>query len=406
MILENMDFDSFKDYLHMERYVNTGSPSGFTEKYTTSPHTSAKGSSDEFYLCSVDFPDNLTFQDFGHEPEFFSWKMLVHPDMIDDELFSVCSKVNKEAVLVAPTASSRTVKIIDKDGWFLKLNYKGLIGRADRQIGRNQALSAIEVSNIIAEAIEVGKLPNTFFFLRELFARVVKIPVNNSFYEWGIVLREPRPYPKNDEIKYIIPAFSLFSKDDKSPSDPTILTQLIKKQDKTVEDFLFEDIISPVYEAYFNILIRCGLQLECHAQNTSFAIDKYFRIVGVVAKDAESIDKDLSLMNELKLKNEISTMKYKCLSKGDYNYEIMHSFMFDFKLGEYLIIPLIEDAFKNYSFNKTELIDRIKKYNNTFIKQLPNNFFPKDGKWYSYENIVHDITKKRPYIANDNPMFR
>lgn len=406
MILENINLDSFKDYLHMERYVNRGSPSGFTEKYTTSPHTSAKGTNEKFYLCSVDFPNNITFQDFGEKPKFFVWKMLIHPDMIKEKMFSVCTNINKEALLVAPIASSRTVKILDKEGWFLKLNYKGLIGRIDRNVGRNQALSAIEVSNIIVKAIEGGKLPKTFFFLRELFARVVDLPDEYSFYEWGIVLREPSPFPKRDEIKYLIPAFSLFSPDDKNPTDPTILTQLINKQGKEVGDFLFEDIISPVYEGYFNLLLNCGLQLECHAQNTLFAIGEDFRVIGMVAKDAESIDKDLTLMSELNIQQEIQTTKYKCLRREDYNYHIMHSFMFDFKLGEYLISPIIEDALKNFSFDKKKLVDKIKKQNNTFIAKLPSDFFPSDGKWYSYENKVYDRSKKRDYIGTDNPNFR
>jgi len=395
----------------MERYVNIGSPSGFSDKYITSLPTYAKGSNESFYLCGITFPSNIKIEEFGLKPIFAGdWQMLIHPDMMynpkNNDLFSVSTDINLNVLLVTPTASSRTVKILDNEGWFLKLNYKGLIGRIDRTIGRSQALSAVEVSNIISNAIDSGKLPKKFFFMREPFSRVIFLKYKRKPYEYGIVFREPFAYPNTSEIKYLFPAFSFFSVDDKNPKDPSILTQLINKQNKEVDDFLFDDIISPVYENYFNLLLSCGLQLECHAQNTLYAIGDNYKVIGVVAKDAESIDKDLELMSELNIEQNIKSTDYKCLRREDYNYHIMHSFMFDFKLGEYLISPLIEDASKNFQFDKAKLVNRIKKYNNTFIAKLPSDFFPSDGKWYSYENIVHDKSKKRPYIPKENPNYR
>jgi hypothetical protein len=406
MLLDEINFTSSKDYIHMERFVNKGSPSGNTEKYNTSPDTRAKSDNESFYLSSVEFPEIINVEDFGEKPDFFKWQMLVHPDMIELSMFSVCQSKNKEALLVAPTASARTVKVLDSDGWFLKLNYKGLIGRLDRNVGRSQAISAIEVSKIIVNAIDTGKLPDKFFFLREQFARVIDlVDEEGKPYEWGIVLREPNVYPFKEEVKYLIPAFSLFAGDDKNPTHPTLLTQLIKRQSKSVEDFLFEDLIAPVFDCYFQLLINCGLQLECHAQNTMFAVDNDFKIIGIVAKDAESIDKDLSLMEDLKIKYKIQTLVYKCLRRTDYNYQIMHSFMFDFKLGEYLISPIIADAEKNFQFDIGNLLQRIKKHNHTFIQKLPSDFFP-SHKWYDYSNEVHDRTKPRPYVAHYSTPFR
>jgi len=392
----------------MERYVNIGSPSGFTDKYTTSLNTSPKGPNESFYLCSIEFPSEFTFEDFGIIPTFFKDnEMFVHPDMIDDDLFSNCA-CNREAFLVAPTSSARTVKVIGENGWFLKLNYKGLIGRFERQIARKQASSAIEITNIIQDAINKKKLPKSFYIFPEVGARVVDFPDPdvNKPYEWGIVFREPLPFPHNRELKYVIPGFSLFSYDEKNPDDPTVLTQLIKNQRKPVEDFLFEDLISPIFEAYFCLLLQCGLQLEAHAQNISFVLDEGMNIIGLVARDAESIDKDISLIEDLKIDINIKTTEWKCILREQYNYHIMHSFMFDFKLGKYLISPIIEEALKNFPLNKEKLIDRIKSQNNSYIRQLPQDFFPLDGKWYSYDNIVHDRTKKRPYIATDNPDYR
>ena len=84
----------------------------------------------------------------------------------------------------------------------------------------------------------------------------------------------------------------------------------------------------------------------------------------------------------------------------------MHSFMFDFKMGEYLISPILESAYESHPYDRESLNERIRAYSNAYIERLPPDFFPGDGKWYSYDNIVHDRNKKRPYIAKEHPKYR
>lgn len=406
MLLDNLQYNN-DAFVHLERYVNCGSPSGFTEKFTTSLHTCAKGPGDEFHLCAIELPSGVVVESYGNIPKLFDqWQMIVHPDMINDSLFQVASTIDRKAVIVVPTSSSRTVKMVDQGGWFLKLCYKGLIGRADRQLGIDHAISAIEVSTAISEAIDNGMLSHDIYLLREVFSRVVLLPYHESVYEWGIVIREPNPYPANPSIKMMVPAFALFSQDEKNPDDPTLLAQLIKQERKPTEDYLVEDIVFPIFRAYFQLLLYCGLQIEAHAQNILFAFDENFNVLGVVVRDAESIDKDFSLMNDFEINSNFTDMKYKRLLRGQYNYSIMHSFMFDFKLGEYLIDPIIKEASNNFPVHINSLINRIRNYTRSYIKRLPPDFFPQDGCWYSYENIVHDQSKPRPYIAKDNPRYR
>lgn len=405
MILEKIDFTSFADYLYMERYINDGSPSGFSYKYSTSAETSPLSKSKSFSLVSLEIPTSITIKDYGIKPSFLKCDFLIHPDFIEDILFSKCKIVEKEALLVSPTSSARTIKIIKDNYGFIKLNYKGLIGRVDRQLAKKHALSAIEVSEIIEEALRKRKLPNKFLFYKETFARVIELPNGEETYEWGMLYREEMPFPYDNKVSYIIPAFSLFSEDINNKNHKTLLTQIIEMQKKDVEEFLFEDLICPIYENYFELLINCGLQLEAHAQNTLIGIDKNFKITGIIFKDAESIDKDVSLMKELNIDNIIKSLDYKCLRRTDYNYQIMHSFMFDFKLGEYLISPIIEESYNNFNFNKKRLEEKIRFFNKKFISRLPEDFFP-SNKWYFYEKVIHDRTKKRPYKFKENPKYR
>jgi len=415
MLLDKIKYN-ISDHLYMERYINNGSPSGFSDKITSSQPTKTKSINKHFYLIGLSFSDKINIQDYGEKPIFANnWQMLAHPDMIfkpeNNPLLAECTKFDLKAISVVPTSSIRTVKALDKEGWFIKLHYDGLIGRIDRKMGRNQAISAVEVSKIIEIAINQRILPEKFFIQREPFARVIDLQdENRQPYEWGIVLREPTVYPYNDKIKFLIPAFSLFSEDPKNPNHKSILTQLIEKQTKNVENFLFEDLITPVFESYFELLLNCGLQLECHAQNTLFAIDENFKIIGIVAKDMESVDKDISLMADLRIEHNKEILNYgnykTLIKERDDNYYVQHSFMFDFKLGEYLISPIIDDASKNFpSLDKEKLITRIKEYNHTFITRLPEDFFPPFGNWYSDKAKIRDRTKKKEYVENKNPKY-
>ena len=412
MILENIRFNNTQDFLHLERYVNQGSPSGFTDIYTTSFLTSPKERFSSFHLAGVRFHDESIISKFGTKPKEIddAWHMLVHPDMlynpVNNDFFSKASEIKIKAVKVAPTASGRTVKLLEGSEWYIKLHYHGLIGRVDRQITTNHALSAIEVTDYIKCAIDSKTLPSFFYLQSEPYAKVAILKVNDKQYEWGMVFREPNIYPLIKKKHFLLPAFSLFSNDKHAPDDPMLLCQLILKQSKKVEDYLFEDIIAPVYNVYFSLLLNLGIQLECHSQNTLFVMDENYKIIGMVARDGDSIDKDISLMVDRNIPYKFKTDVYKCRYRTSYKYFIMHSFMFDFKLGEYLISPIIKAAQSHFKFNEKELISRIRQFNETFINKLPSDFFPSDNKWYKNTKKVHRKNGRQKYVGVKNPQFR
>ena len=93
-------------------------------------------------------------------------------------------------------------------------------------------------------------------------------------------------------------------------------------------------------------------------------------------------------------------------SKQKYpKYYINHSFMFDYKLGEYLISPLINLAHEHIPFVRKRLISQIKDFNRQFIRKLPDDFFPPD--WCHYANVNWTEEKKtRVYIWQDDPKYR
>lgn len=392
---------------YMERYVNDGSPSGFTRKFTSSPQTSPFGSTQSFRLAIATVPLSLV-QDLGELPGWLqSNEIPLHPDMVGESVItSSCRGVGDGSLLVAPTASARTVELLDSEySGFVKLNYKGLLGRVDRQISSLHALTAIDVTSILDRATREHILPKVFSCLRESGARVASLEApDGTSYEWGAVFREVEPHPPCTRTAFLIPAFSLFSRDVNRCDDPPLLMQLVLLQELSTEEYLFENIIEPIVSCYFELLLTCALQFECNAQNILLGFDEHGKITTVLFRDFESVDKDVSLADELALDVTFHSKGFKCVHRGLYNYSIKHSFMYDFKLGEYLLAPVI--ATVPDEADRSRLRERTKNLGRAYVDRLPQAFFPPDGKWYSYDNVVVDKTSRRPYIGNLNPKYR
>jgi len=408
MLIHDVDLASSEMLVYMERYVNDGSPSGFTAIHGTSLRTSPQEGEAAFSLPIVELDESVLHETFGSWPvKLERWGFPIHPDMVPRVLQCAGVRGVIDGPSVAPTASARTVKITGGNGWYVKLAYRGLLGRTNRQLSRRQASSAVEVTELIERAMKAGRLAPPFHFLRERFGEVVHLADDDGIYEWGYVLRDPTPYPPNDAIVTLIPGFSLFSRDVCNPTHPSILVQLIETQTLPAATFLFDKLLRPLIDTYFSVLLTYGLQLEAHAQNILFALDRSLQPVGIVARDAESIDKDLSLMEELGLTTELrlKSIDWKCLRRHQYNYQIMHSFMYDFKLGDYLVTPIIAEAARNFEIDVPALESRIAHRAASFVQHLPSDFFP-DRQWFSYASIVHEPGKRRPYIATPNPRYR
>jgi siderophore synthetase component len=403
MILEDIFERGPLSLIRMEQTVNNGSPSGFTDRYTTSSETApGRTSLTRFELPELKLHSTSLAIDLGARPKVIANdNFFVHPDML--------AKLNLGTIIgsrtVYPTSSARTVRASEDEGYFIKLAYRGLIGRMPRDLGRRQANSAIEVSRIIESALIGRELDAPMYILREPFARVVVDERDKSGYEWGYVLRESKPFPVPPEPYALVPGFSLFGSDAAKPNDKPLLSQMISNSGGDPLRYLLDRLLIPTVDAYFAVLLKCGLQLEAHAQNTLFLIDSTYNPIGVVVRDAESIDKDLDLISTLGLPTVIEETSWKCLRREQYNYQIMHSFMFDFKLGEYLLEPLVKVVIAEFGVNEQLVYEEVKARSEMYMNSLPDDFFPRD-EWFSYERIVHDRSRQREYVSTPSPKFR
>lgn len=384
--------------MYMERMVNDGSPSKFSFVNITSRDTSPLFV-DSFFLCGA-VCDKSSLVTFGtSDLEFVQADyLLVHPDWkTKDPFFSV---IDTE-IMVAPTSSSRTVKIINEDA-YIKLFYPGVLGRITRELREEHILSSIDITNILTNLIEDNLVPQTFSFLPERCGKLLK----HEHGDIGYIVRDSRPLGKQTkQIEALIPAFSLFSRDRQSDDLPIIVQIIDKKKDKN--DFLMEQLILPLIDCYFSCVFNGGIQPELHSQNFLVGVNSDCDIVSLVLRDLDSVDKDLEILSKLNSTIELKSKPYKCISSEQDNYRIKHSFMYDHKLGEYFFDELLK-CIHNYGVTTSA---RIQKYIKTYVQQKYGEqlkgFFPDNQHWYKFQNVLIDRRKtSRPYECHPNPKYR
>jgi len=413
MLLSEILSHPYSSRYYLERYVNDGSPSGFSTKYTTRPNTSPFELNPWFhpYIC---YAPKASFKEYGNIPQIDfelstkenNW-IIVHPDMVENPFFkneAFHIEQTKE-LKVLPTASGRTVQILEKfNEDYIKLHYVGILGRISRELPYYKAMAGPEISSLISTAIQSKILDKKISILPETGARVL---INNENKEWGMIWRENIPFGLSKEkYKYLFPSFSLFSMDRLNNHHYPLLKQIIDHYEYNPEEYLLETILFPLIKSYFSLIEKLGLQAELNSQNLMLAFDENFHNCSFVLRDLESIDKDITLMKSLNLNFKSECYPYKCIEESQYNYQIKHSFMYDFKLGESILEPLINILQTYYKITKESLQLKIKQHASEYIKKLPETFFPKD-KWYGFDKVLVDQSKsERPYLIYNNPKFR
>lgn len=396
--------DKYKSYIYMERYVNNGSPSGYTFINNTSNETNPFGMCPHFKLLKLADADCSHFSINKNEMIFNDFNF-IHPDCALSTMFNKYS-MHPSDFNVIPTASSRTVFVLDdKEKSFLKLSYSSRLGRSSRQINLKGAKTSINNSDYITEKILNDELPNFFSILQEKSAKISIIDFEGSQYEWGTIYRSVNPFPLSSSKTYMVPAFSLFSKD-LFHEDEFLINQFIINSGIKPKNYL-EKIIYIILVSYWQLLLNCGLVPEMHSQNCLFEIDENFEIKRIVLRDMEDIDRDLNVIRKLGI--NVSGLLMGCykeydLNSGDYNYRT--SYMYDFKLGEYLLNPIIETVCGRFNLLPNYFYDFSKKISSKFIKQLPQNYFTDKNIWFSRDVDDAGLSRTKKYVSNSKPKFR
>jgi len=396
--------------IYLDRYVNDGSPSGYTDINKTSLETDTFSLNKDFKLLTIE-SSKSDFKIYGSlkaNIPLASEHFYIHPDMKDHANLKGCKIFKQENFTVSPTSSFRTVKILSKNSTdYIKLHYDAVLGRINRKLNYKKAISGVEISEILKENIKSKNLSDFISILEEPFAKIFKNPsLKDEDDYWGLVWRNAKPVGnKSEEIKYIIPLFSFWSKDRNDDDATTLGIQLFEKWGTNAKTKFVSEILIPVLDAYFELLVKIGLQNEYNAQNLLIGFDDSWNAVSIIIRDMMGIEKDIDLRKALGLSTTFDSAPYKVISSDNPVYLIRHSFTFDFKVCDYVINPLVELATNSELATRNELIELLKQRTSYWTKQLPDNYFPKDV-WYSHNKVDLSIPSNREYIKNNNPLLR
>lgn len=414
MLLSRIVSDPFDALGYMEQFVNIGSPSGYSQRNAPSHRYAPGTAGDPFSLNCLVASREQRAEDFGYVPalpndvdlaERSDWAY-IHPDVVDHPSLATSEIRLCSSPRVLPTSSGRTVQIVSElPPWHIKLSYPGLLGRIDRSLPRIKAIAGPEVSEEITKAIDGEGVSKDVHLLRELGARTITVDDGAT---WGMVVRSPEPYgARADQVRALVPFFALFSPDSRAPQDSMLLWQLARAhRPSDYAEFVYKSIVRPTLSTYFALVGTLGLQPELNAQNLLLGIDHSATPVAVVMRDMMGVEKDLTIRASLGLDVNFQSFPYKCIGTelDDRVYPIRHSFGFDFKLGSYVLQPLIDaTAELGGSRCASELVHNIRDEVSQFTAGLPANYLPK-GVWYSHPKQL--LTQARPYISNSGPAFR
>lgn len=407
-----------KSFVYMERYVNNGSPSGWTKLRSTSSETNPFTGKLKFNLLEF-YDGDIETEIIGEGSQFFSRKVnYAHPDSRNSlRLLNSKRSIEESSICVYPTSGGRTM-FVCTTGFkgFIKLTYDvSRIGRVDRQLKYEHCMSSIEVSAALKRAIDEKKFKQSFSVLLEKSAKVSRLPIEgDAVYEWGTIIREFLPYPYVKETRRIIPGFSMFGKDyfsSDTETDELLINQFIILGNKNPEAYL-KHVLKITVDAWFQTLLNCAFILEMHGQNCYYEIDEEYNVTRIVVKDMDSVDKDITLAKKLGLKHEWKSYPFECFYEDEpedhpWYYKIRPTYMYDFKLGTYLLNPMIDAVCNKFFLNKELFYDYVKNYvNETFLRSIPNGYFPIDGSWYDCDNSERKPGERRKYFSHPNPRYR
>lgn len=320
-------------WLAMERYVNDGSPSGITT--TTSERTSPTGPYPDFELPFFSCP-GVAVRTTGpaiSDPGLPGDAFPVHPDLdsaTEGGLPGDHPPALVDTVKVTPTSSGRTVAITDPRVRLVhvKLHYPRVLGRFARRIDDRRADAALDTSALLADA-RAG-LPAEVAFLPESAALVA--PGGTA-----AILRSPTPYPHRDTAA-LVPLFALFSRDRHRPDDPTLLRQLLEG-DPDPAATVWDRLVRPILDGWTHLALHLGLLAEWNAQNLLVELDAEGRLGRIVFRDLEGQHRDPA--RRPSWTTLVTATDHRVLTADDTAARQQRSWLYDFKLGDYVLDPLV-----------------------------------------------------------------
>lgn len=401
------EVDLLKTYIHLERYVNDGSPSGFDLNILSdfSPFSKKK-----CFNLPVFIDNALNHIQVGSLP--YGWPekilqnneipILIHPAVFE-KIVDTCTFIKNlkhVTIEVQPTSSGRTVLWYEQpnNAHFIKLHFPEVIGRFNRDLSLYKWLSTIERSRELH--IHANNFPLCLGYLYDFGGIYVRN--EDAGYGFGIIFRGIEPIPKTAAVrKLLIPSFSLFAKTKMENRKIPLLFDLLNIIGTDSNKF-FEFLLLPLLDSYFHLAVKIGFIPECNAQNILFEFDLESFKPRIILRDVGDVfvDYDIRKKNNMHL----NFCTYKTLNPNkDRDIIERRSFAFDFKLSHYVLKPLIELFSEKTNIKFSSVSDIVKEY--IRFKCRDNmEYFGSDKYWFAYPPEKN--VGRYSYLRKENPIFR
>jgi len=386
-------------FIHLERYVNDGSPSGFTGQRGVSAAYAPRGPAPGFEVEVLLMPNNdvVSFGDvatvrrlLGAPPS--CTPIPVHPDILPEiRAAPRMGSIPAISIRAQPTASERTLLTAGPHPICMKLHYPRPIGRFLRDMQLFKWLGAQDSGRFIRDHLRRNELIGIFDEPAGAF-------VFHGSAGFGTIFRS---LPLIGDKGALVPAFSLFARDRRAPEDPPLLEQLVHAEGLTPAWFI-DELVRPLLEAYVELSTGAGLIPECNAQNLVASLPAGSPKVRWHLRDMEDVWKDVSVRRARGL--ESYCVPYHTIDLStDADYFQRRSFLFDFKLGEYLLGPLVEAAAPLFGVPSEALVAEIRSLSRDLWSATPG-YFASEDVWYGYPNVAE--VSRATYVAHRGPRFR
>ena len=418
MNIEYVLNNPIKSWIYTERFVNEGSPSGYSKVNQVSLPTHPVFGQPFFQIgcfeCSMANVNYLVSRGTKEKEPPYPFKLgyiPIHPDMVTHESTKPLglSNLPKDCLTCIPSSSGRTVFVLSPDKeepqYFLKLHYGNLLGRFNRRLDQRRIISALKINSDLVDSQEY--FPSGIAFLPEIGAFLAQANSTKRF-EVGALLRTLQPLPHSIETEVFIPFFALFSKDMKSSQEPVLLEQILKRTSNPYQTFM-ERLIQPLLQGFCFLALQLGLIPEWNAQNLLLGMTLEGLPTRIVFRDLQGTYRDLAYRASFLPKVDESEYKILPCETSQHCFEArrQRSYLFDFKLCQYVLKPLTNLTAKLLRLSEYSLRQKIVEITMKEFNKYRDydTYFPEGKVWYSQSYGIS--TKNSNFFSEElNPKFR
>jgi hypothetical protein len=297
------------------------------------------------------------------------------------------------------------VVLADRPSVHAKLHYAGLLGRVPRELDERRTRASVLMSAELD--VQMARTGGAGGYLAESLGVVTRSA--DELREVGIVYREATPRPFLPGAAALIPAFSLFSADLGSPEDPPLLQQLLDSDDRGPAE-AFYGLLELILRSFTDLVWGLGLVPEDHAQNLLFELGPDGAVRRVVRRDLLDWYGDLAVIaarGHSRGDRLVRTLDLRGDAERCYG---GRSYAFDFRLGDYILDPLIALAARLGVTEEASAVDWVKAR----VHQLAaahdldiHEYFSPWSQVYYYRRTTQIWAAGRPNFATrPGPRYR